>query len=109
MKSCYDLINPLQHIKKFVEEIVRWLTFQVCAFRDHDKSLDSSNQMNFLELIKFLFSYNEEVCEVVLANTPQNASYVSPRIQKEIYLSSQAMCKKLFVMRLVMQSLNYCR
>ena len=88
LKSCYDLVNPLQHIEKIVEkqtsqqvernhiqlkvsiEVVRWLTFQACAFRGHEESWNSSNRDNFLELLKFLSSYNDEVCEVVLDNAP---------------------------------------
>ena len=35
-------------------------------------------------MIKFLASYNQEVAAVVLEKAPQNASYSSPRIQKEI-------------------------
>ena len=98
LKSCYDLRNTLQHIEKIVEKqtsqqvarnrlqlkvsikAVKWLIFQACALWDHDKSRNSSNRGNFLELIKFLSSYNDEVCEVVLDNALQNASYVSPRI-----------------------------
>ncbi|XP_061349600.1 uncharacterized protein LOC133294861 [Gastrolobium bilobum] len=65
-------------------DVIRWLAFQGCAFRGHDENLDSLNRGNFLEMIKFLASYNQEVAAVVLEKAPQNASYSSPRIQKEI-------------------------
>ncbi|XP_039144034.1 zinc finger MYM-type protein 1-like [Dioscorea cayenensis subsp. rotundata] len=65
-------------------DVVRWLTFQACAFRGHDESLGSKNRGNFLEMIKLLASYNKEVDEVVLENAPQNARCTSPTIQKEI-------------------------
>ena len=113
LKNCYDLVNPLQYIEKIVKkqtfqqvarnwlqlkvsiEAVRWLTCQACAFRGNDESRNSSNRSNFLELIKFLSSYNDEVCEVVLDNAPQNASYVSPRIQKEILFIFSSKVQKI--------------
>ena len=64
--------------------VVRWLTFQACSFRGHDESDSSKNQGNFLEMVKLLASYDEEVKAVVLSNAPQNAKYTSPQIQKEI-------------------------
>ena len=63
---------------------IRWLTFQACAFRGHDESLESLNQGNFLQMIKLLASYNKDVNEVVLDNAPKNAKYTSPLVQKEI-------------------------
>ncbi|KAF5450063.1 hypothetical protein F2P56_030442, partial [Juglans regia] len=102
VKCCEDLMNQSRHIDKLVEkqvsqdmennqlqlktsiESVRWLTFQACAFRGHDESSDSKNQGNFIELIKLLASYNDQVNEVVLENAPQNAKYTSPKIQREI-------------------------
>nr|KAJ0203947.1 hypothetical protein LSAT_V11C500278840 [Lactuca sativa] len=100
---CYeDLKNQLCHIenviekqttqqvmdnrlclKVFIESII-WLTFQGCALRGHDERPNSRNQGNFLELIKFLASYNKTVVDVVLENAHQNAKYTSPNIQKEI-------------------------
>ena len=35
-------------------------------------------------MVKLLASYNTEVNEVVLENTPKNAKYTSPYVQKEI-------------------------
>jgi hypothetical protein len=63
---------------------VRWLAFQACAFRGHDESSDSKNQGNFIELIKFLATFNDKVDGVVLTNAPRNAKYTSPQIQEEI-------------------------
>ncbi|KAH1129951.1 hypothetical protein J1N35_001329 [Gossypium stocksii] len=74
------LANRL-HLKTNID-VVRWLSFQGCAFRGHDKSSGSKNRGNFLELLSLLASYNEKV-EDVLKSAPQNASYTST-IQKEI-------------------------
>ncbi|XP_028071281.1 zinc finger MYM-type protein 1-like [Camellia sinensis] len=65
-------------------DAIKWLTFQACAFRGCDASHDSNNQGNVIELIKLLASYNADVADVVLHKAPQNASYYSHRIQKEI-------------------------
>lgn len=100
---CYeDLKNQLCHIENVIEkqttqqvmdnrlrlkvsiEAIKLLTFQGCALRGHDERPNSRNQGNFLELIKFLASYNKTVADVVLENAPQNAKYTSPDIQKEI-------------------------
>ena len=57
---------------------------QVCAFRGHDESLESSNRGNFIEMIKYSTSLNENIAKVILENAPRNARYTSPQIQKEI-------------------------
>ncbi|XP_057247404.1 uncharacterized protein LOC104884624 [Beta vulgaris subsp. vulgaris] len=64
--------------------VVKWLTFQKCAFRGHVENADSKNQGNFLEMLKLIASYNKDVRDVVLANAPQNAKYIAPSIQKQI-------------------------
>ena len=69
---------------KALINIVRWLTFQSYAFRGHDERPKSKNRGNFLEMLELLASYNEQVCALVLDNAPQNAKYISHRIQKEI-------------------------
>ncbi|KAF7824077.1 zinc finger MYM-type protein 1-like [Senna tora] len=51
---------------------------------ERDESLESENRGNFLEMIKLLASYNDNVNNVILENAPQNARYASPSIQKEI-------------------------
>ncbi|XP_015947916.1 uncharacterized protein LOC107472903 [Arachis duranensis] len=102
LKSCDDLMKQSQHIDRLLhkqtsEEIeknrirlgasidcIRWLTFQGCAYRGHDESQSSSNRGNFLEMLKFLGSYNERVKKNVLKNAPKNAKYTSNDVQKEI-------------------------
>ncbi|KAL7596353.1 hypothetical protein Lser_V15G28107 [Lactuca serriola] len=68
----------------FLKHIVRWLTFQACALRGHDESPNSKNRGNFLQLLKLLASYNDEVANVILENAPYNSKYTSGDIQKEI-------------------------
>ncbi|PPS05691.1 hypothetical protein GOBAR_AA14953 [Gossypium barbadense] len=79
MQSC-DLINQAQHILHIIEkqisqqvannrlilktsiDVVRWLTFQACSLRGHNERIGPTNQ----------------------GNAPQNASYTSHNVQKEI-------------------------
>ncbi|KAM6582276.1 hypothetical protein CsatB_009281 [Cannabis sativa] len=102
LKSCEDLLKQSQHIDKVMNaqsskqilknrlqvrtsiDVVRWLAFQGCAFRGHDETLESKNRGNFLEMVKLLASYDENVKQVVLENAPKSAKYTSPKIQKEI-------------------------
>ncbi|XP_025627819.1 uncharacterized protein [Arachis hypogaea] len=65
-------------------DAIRWLTFQACAFRGDDESPEFLNRENFIELIKLLASCNQNVNNVVLKNTPENAQYISPGVQKDI-------------------------
>ncbi|KAL5843061.1 hypothetical protein ACOSQ3_013664 [Xanthoceras sorbifolium] len=65
-------------------ETMKWLAMQGCAFRGHDESINSTNRGNFIEMIKLQARINQEVAEIVLENAPQNAKYISPRIQKEL-------------------------
>ncbi|KAL3654079.1 hypothetical protein CASFOL_003760 [Castilleja foliolosa] len=69
---------------KTTVDVVRWLTFQACAFRGHDESSTSKNRGNFLELLELLASYNDEVAKVILGNAPYNSKYTSSDIQKEV-------------------------
>ncbi|XP_059650785.1 uncharacterized protein LOC132296617 [Cornus florida] len=69
---------------KVTIDVVRWLTYQACAFRGHDESLQSSNRGNFIAMVKAFASYNDDVARTVLENAPKNAKYTSPQIQKEI-------------------------
>ncbi|KAI3445300.1 hypothetical protein Pfo_001965 [Paulownia fortunei] len=92
VKHCHDLMNPLQHIEKIIDKQSMELVaknrllcaFQGIAFRAHNECLDSHNRGNFLEIMKHTTSYNNEVRSIVLENAPQNVSYTSPQIQKEI-------------------------
>ena len=97
-----DLMNQAQHISHVMKKqtslqvannrlilktsinIVRWLKFQACSLKGHNELPDSTNRGNFLELIKWLASYNEYVSFVVLDNAFQNASYTSNNIQNKI-------------------------
>ncbi|XP_027941243.1 zinc finger MYM-type protein 1-like [Vigna unguiculata] len=79
----------LRHLKtrlrlKTSIDTVRFLSLQACAFRGHDESTESRNQGNFLEMIKLIASYNDEVAKVVLENASFNSKYTSPKIQKEL-------------------------
>ncbi|XP_026428883.1 zinc finger MYM-type protein 1-like [Papaver somniferum] len=97
-----DLNNPAQRIRLLMErkekedvkrnrlrlkatiECLMWLAFQQCAFIGHDESKSSRNRGNFIELLKFSATLNENVKSVVLENAPGNAKYTSPSVQKEI-------------------------
>ncbi|XP_028054567.1 zinc finger MYM-type protein 1-like [Camellia sinensis] len=100
-RSCEDLINQFQHIQKVLDnftseqivdnrlrlkvsiDTIRLLAFQGCAFRHRDERPNSINRGNFLQIVKLLGSYNDNVAKV-LDKAPKNASYTSPKIQKEI-------------------------
>ncbi|XP_057495678.1 uncharacterized protein LOC130780676 [Actinidia eriantha] len=59
-------------------------SFVGLSFRGHDKFEHSSNQGNFLELLKFLSDQNEVVRNVVLKNAPANLKLIALNIQKDI-------------------------
>ncbi|TYG65428.1 hypothetical protein ES288_D06G184600v1 [Gossypium darwinii] len=100
-RAYVDLMNQAQHIEvslhrqttqqilanrlrlKTSIDVVRWFSFQGCAFKGHDESSRSKNRGNFLELLLLLASYDEKV-EDILKSALQNASYTSSTIQKEI-------------------------
>jgi hypothetical protein len=102
VKCCEDLRNQSRHIDKVLNaqsteeiqnnrlrvktfiDVAQWLAFQGCPFRDHDETLDSRNQGNFLELIQILVSYNERVSSIVLENAPKSTKYISHSIENEI-------------------------
>ncbi|XP_073220315.1 uncharacterized protein [Cicer arietinum] len=61
-----DKMSSLNRIRlKTSIDIVHWLSLQACAFRGHDETSGSINQDNFLQLIKLLATYNNEVAKVV--------------------------------------------
>ncbi|TYI43289.1 hypothetical protein ES332_A01G158100v1 [Gossypium tomentosum] len=80
--SYVDLMNQAQHIEvsfdrqttqqisanrlclKTSLDVVRWLSFQGCAFGGHDESSGSKNRENFLELLSLLASYDEKVEDI---------------------------------------------
>nr|XP_043620074.1 uncharacterized protein LOC122591914 [Erigeron canadensis] len=96
-----NLVNQEAHIQNFIEkqseekirknrlrsngtiDVVRWLTYQACALQGNDESSNSKNQGNFLELLKLLASYNDDLANVILANAPKNSKYTSSDIQQE--------------------------
>ncbi|KAL0004205.1 hypothetical protein SO802_011766 [Lithocarpus litseifolius] len=96
-----DLMNQSQHIQKVLEnfnsdqiasnrlrlkasiDVFKVLAFQGLAFRGRDESSDSINRGNFLEILDLVVSYNDYVAEPI-EKAPKNASYKSPKIQKEI-------------------------
>jgi len=100
MKDCQDFLNQDGHLRNVIEvqcssqilnnrlclkasiDPVRWLTLQACAFRGHYEGSESRNQGNFLELLKLLVSYNDEVAKVLLENAPEKCEYTSHQIQK---------------------------
>ncbi|XP_071713093.1 uncharacterized protein [Rutidosis leptorrhynchoides] len=100
--SSENLLNQAGHIENLIEkqsvekklknrirlkasiDIVSWLTFQACAFRGHDETPNSRNCGNFIEMLKLLASYDDELAKVVLGNAPYNSRYTSGLIQKEI-------------------------
>ncbi|KAJ8750553.1 hypothetical protein K2173_015712 [Erythroxylum novogranatense] len=57
---------------------------QGLPFRGNDESENSTNQGNFLELLKFIASNNEEIRNVILGNAPENLKLTSPDIQRDI-------------------------
>jgi hypothetical protein len=78
-----DIKNNRLRLKTSIDAI-RWLAFQSCSFRGYDESAESKNHGNFLEMVKLLDSYDDEVKVVVLENAPKNAKYTSTQIQQEI-------------------------
>ncbi|XP_050289786.1 uncharacterized protein LOC126727933 [Quercus robur] len=73
--------------------IVQYLAFQAIAFRGRDKSFSSLNRGNFHESLGIVTFWNEKVAEII-EKTPKNATYTSPRIQKEILHVFLAKVKK---------------
>ena len=63
--------------------IIRHLAFQAIAFRGQDESFSLLNRGNFFESLDIVTFWNEKVAEII-KKTPKNATYTSPRIQKEI-------------------------
>ncbi|KAK8936599.1 hypothetical protein KSP39_PZI012333 [Platanthera zijinensis] len=65
-------------------DCVRFLLRQGLSFRGHDESKESMNRGNFMELMNFLVSHNDDIKAVALQNAPRNCQLISPKIQKEI-------------------------
>ncbi|KAL6178470.1 hypothetical protein ACLB2K_049988 [Fragaria x ananassa] len=69
---------------KATVEVVRLMAKQSLAFRGDDESVESSNRGNIVETVDSYGRMNEEVAKVTLEKAPANASYTSPKIQKQI-------------------------
>ena len=69
MQTTKQILKNRLRVKTSID-VIRWLTFQACAFRGHDESSSSRNHGNFLEMIKLLAKYCDEVAKVVLENSP---------------------------------------
>ena len=77
-----QIVNNWLQLKATVF-IVRYLAFQAIAFKGRDESFSSLNHGNFLESLGIVTFWNENVAEII-EKAPKNATYTSPRIQKEI-------------------------
>ncbi|KAL9664524.1 hypothetical protein QQ045_019928 [Rhodiola kirilowii] len=95
-----NLRNPSKHIERVMSTlssqevtdkrlrlnvtilVVKVLARQGCSFRGNDESVDSLNSGNF-DAILDLLKVNEDYRKV-LDSGPKNATYRSPRIQKQI-------------------------
>ncbi|KAL5567045.1 hypothetical protein UlMin_030209 [Ulmus minor] len=101
-RNCEALMKEKQHIETIIfkqskqakqeyrirlkasVDCVRFLLQQGLAFRGHDESDNSLNQGNFLELLQFASSLNDDIRDVTLNNAPENMKLTSPDIQKDI-------------------------
>ncbi|KAK1391483.1 zinc finger MYM-type protein 1-like [Heracleum sosnowskyi] len=102
IKSYEGLKNVTRHIDKVIncqslEEVkknrlrlratiegVRYLSLQACALRGHDESSTSRNRGNLIEIVKTFGRLSSDISNVVLENAPKNATYTSPKVQKDI-------------------------
>ena len=101
-RNCEALMKEKQHIETIIFkqskkakkeyriclkasiDCVQFLLQQGFAFRGHDESDNSLNQGNFLELLQFASSLNDDIRDVTLNNAPENMKLTSPNIQKDI-------------------------
>ncbi|KAL5557311.1 hypothetical protein UlMin_039547 [Ulmus minor] len=102
LRNCEALMKEKQHIETIIfkqskqakkeyriclkasVDCVRFLLQQALTFRGHDGSDNSLNQGNFLELLQFASSLNDDIRDVTLNNAPENIKLTSPDIQKDI-------------------------
>ncbi|XP_031256009.1 uncharacterized protein LOC116113999 [Pistacia vera] len=90
--NCEALMKQNKHIltcfsKPSLNALIDCLRFilrQGLAFYDNDGYEDLSNQGNFVELLRFLANYNEDIKVIALKNTPESLKLRSPEIQKDI-------------------------
>ncbi|KAK1376359.1 hypothetical protein POM88_032552 [Heracleum sosnowskyi] len=102
IKSLEGLKNVTRHINKVINcqsleevkknrlrlraiiEAVRYLSLQACALRGYDKSSNSHNRGNLIEMVKTFGRLSPDISNVILENAPKNATYTSPKVQKDI-------------------------
>ncbi|KAG8363729.1 hypothetical protein BUALT_Bualt19G0052600 [Buddleja alternifolia] len=102
VRACDDLMAQSHHIDKILHmqsakmivenrlrlktsiDAIRWLTFQACALRGNDESIDSLNRGNFIELIKLLGSYNSSIGNIVLDKAPVSTTKTLIQKKREI-------------------------
>ncbi|XP_042035252.1 zinc finger MYM-type protein 1-like [Salvia splendens] len=65
-------------------DVIRLLLRQGLTFYGNDESFESTNNGNFLEILKWYCEHKEEVTAVTLENAPGNNQMTSPLIQKEL-------------------------
>ncbi|KAK9676664.1 hypothetical protein RND81_11G092200 [Saponaria officinalis] len=98
VKKCKDLMKMEQHIDTIIDIItseiiernrlrlkvsifaIKWLTFQHCPLRGHDKSVGSQNRGNFLQFLQAIASFSKDI-ESVILNAPKNASYMVSTVE----------------------------
>ncbi|XP_031247958.1 zinc finger MYM-type protein 1-like [Pistacia vera] len=102
LKNCQALMNQKQHVSTIINKksnqqredyriqlkgsifASRLLLRQGLPFRGHDKSDNSMNRRNFLELLHYTTKQNEECRLVALENAPRHDKLIAPSIQKDI-------------------------
>ena len=110
VKCCEYLMNQSRHIDMLVEkqtlqetennwlrlntsiDSVQWLAFQACAFRGHDERSYLKNQGNFIELIKLLATYNDDIVGLVLENAYKMPNMHHQKFKRKSYISLQIKC-----------------
>ena len=85
MSKQFDRIQSVYRTRLTISvDCIQFLLSQGLAFHGHDESGSSTNQDNFLQLLKFLANHNEGVNILVLQNAPENNQLNSSDIQKDI-------------------------
>lgn len=87
-----------REILKRVVSCIQYLACQNLAFRRHREDISSSNQGNFLELVKLIAQFDPIMQQHLSAvnNSPSSLSYLSPTIQNElIHLMAKMTKEKL--------------
>ncbi|ESR42138.1 hypothetical protein CICLE_v10013362mg [Citrus x clementina] len=89
MAYCEDLMKQEQHVRTFFnkhsdQDRKDYRTGQVLAFRGHDESDNSSNQGNYIRILRFLADHNEDIKTVTLKNSPRNNMVIALSIQKDV-------------------------